>query len=122
MSSELPETTIVRTTCAGGFFATYYGLMSRGKDDWKFRMASNGAGWKGDTVQTLVHEMADKARTLPDGEKLALVDQLLAQLDRPDPEIDQIWAEEARKRWTAFREGRVGSIAYADVMAKFRRP
>ena len=73
-------------------------------------------------MQTLTHEMADKARVLPDSEKLALVDQLLAQLDRPDPEIDQIWAVEAQKRWQAYREGRVDTVPYAEVMAKYRRP
>jgi putative addiction module component (TIGR02574 family) len=73
-------------------------------------------------MQTLTHEMADKARTLPDSEKLTLVDQLLSQLDRPDPEIDRIWAEEARKRWQAYRDGRVASVPYAEVMAKYKRP
>jgi hypothetical protein len=72
-------------------------------------------------MQTLTLEMADKARTLPDSEKLSLVDELLTQLDHPDPEIDGIWAEEARKRWQAYREGLIKSVPYADVMAKYQR-
>lgn len=67
-------------------------------------------------------EVAEKVKALPDMEKLALVDQILIQLDRPDPEIDKAWAAESRKRWQAYREGRVDSIPYADVMAKYRRP
>ncbi len=66
--------------------------------------------------------MAEQARALPDADKLALVDRLLEQLDRPDPTIDAVWADEARKRWKAWREGRVASSSYEDVMASFRRP
>ncbi len=43
---------------------------------------------------------------LPDIEKLQLVDTILADMDRPDPEIDRVWAEEARKRWAASRRAR----------------
>jgi len=70
----------------------------------------------------ITQEVAEKVKALPDMEKLALVDQILVQLDRPDPEIDKAWAVESRKRWEAYREGRVASMPYADVMAKYRRP
>jgi hypothetical protein len=69
-----------------------------------------------------IDEIVEKTRALPDIEKLTLVDELLAQLDRPDPEIDHIWAEEARKRWKAYCEGRIGTVPYAEVMAKYKRP
>jgi len=72
-------------------------------------------------VQTAAEEMADKAKTLPDSDKLALVDRLLAQLDRPDPEIDRVWADEAERRWKAYKAGRVASVSYEEVMAKYRR-
>jgi len=73
-------------------------------------------------MHTAAEEMAEKARALPDSDKLALVDHLLAQLDRPDPEIDQVWAAEAQRRWKAYRDGRIESIPYAEVMARYRRP
>lgn len=59
-------------------------------------------------------------KLLPDDEKLQLVDAILAELDRPDPEIDGIWAEEARKRWLAYKEGRVRTVSYEEVMSKYR--
>ncbi len=37
-----------------------------------------------------IQEVAEKIKALPDMEKLALVDQILIQLDRPDPEIDHV--------------------------------
>jgi len=52
-----------------------------------------------------LQEICEKARVLPELEKLALVDALLEQLDRPDPELDRAWTEEALKRRQAFREG-----------------
>jgi hypothetical protein len=42
-------------------------------------------------------------------------------LDKPDPEIDRIWAEEARKRWAAYQAGKVPTVSYESVMAKHRR-
>ena len=62
-----------------------------------------------------------KIRSLPDVEKLMLVDAILADLDKPDPEIDHIWAEESRKRWAAYKAGHVSTISYEEVMEKYRR-
>jgi hypothetical protein len=49
------------------------------------------------------------------------VDRILVELDRPDPEIDRVWADEARARWQAYRASRAGSVSYAEVMDKHRR-
>jgi hypothetical protein len=73
-------------------------------------------------MKTTAREFDEKAKELPDLEKLALVDELLAQLDHPDPDIDRVWADEACKRWQAYREVRVETIDYEHVMAKYRRP
>ena len=51
-------------------------------------------------------------KSLADVEKLRLVDAILTDLGRPDPEIDRIWAEEARKRWAAYKGGRIRTISY----------
>jgi len=72
-------------------------------------------------MQMTTHEVAEKVKALPDMEKLALVNQILIQLDHPDPEIDKAWAAESQKRWQAYRAKRAESIPYADVMAKYRR-
>jgi len=68
-----------------------------------------------------VDQLSAEIKDLPDVEKLQLVDAILANLDRPDPEIDRVWAEEARKRWVAYKEGRIASVSYEDVMTKYRR-
>ncbi len=68
-----------------------------------------------------VDKLAAEIHDLPDVEKLRLVDAILADLDKPDPEIDRVWAEEARKRWAAYKTGRVPTVPYETVMAKHRR-
>ena len=66
-------------------------------------------------------ELALEIKSWPDLEKVRLVNAILSDLDRPDPELDRIWAEEARKRWVAYKSGLMPTIAYEDVMAKHRR-
>ncbi len=68
-----------------------------------------------------VDKIAQEIRELPDVEKLRLVDAILSDLDKPDPEIDRVWAEETRKRWAAYKAGRVPTVSYESVMAKHRR-
>jgi len=63
-------------------------------------------------------ELEAKIRSLPDNAKLELVDSILMQLDKPDPEIDRIWAEEAKSRWKAYKAGKLKTVSYAQVMRK----
>lgn len=68
-----------------------------------------------------MNKLAAAIHDLPDMEKLRLVDAILTDLDQPDPEIDRVWAKETRKRWAAYKAGRVPALAYETVMAKHRR-
>ncbi|MBI2907309.1 MAG: addiction module protein [Chloroflexi bacterium] len=72
-------------------------------------------------MDTAAERLASEIQALTDVEKLRLVDAILTDLDRPDPELDRIWAGEARKRWDAYKAGRIPSVPYEDVMAKYRR-
>ena len=47
---------------------------------------------------------------LPPIDKIDLVDQILASLDRPDREIDVLWSIEAENRLEAYRAGKMKSI------------
>ena len=73
-------------------------------------------------MSTNADKLASEIRELPDAEKLRLVDAILTDLDKPDPEIDRIWAEEARKRWAAYQEGRIATVSYEEVLATHREP
>lgn len=60
-------------------------------------------------------EVLEQALHLKPEERFLVVEGLLRSLDEPDQEIDAIWAEEAEKRLTAYRAGRLGGIAMEDV-------
>ena len=67
-----------------------------------------------------VDKIAQEIRELSDVEKLRLVDAILTDLDKPDPEIDRVWAEEARKRWAAYKAGKVPTVSYESLIGKHR--
>ena len=48
------------------------------------------------------------------------VDQLIAVLYTPDPELDKLWADEAESRLDAFKRGKLKSIALEDVLSKYK--
>ena len=72
-------------------------------------------------METAAEKLAEEIKSLTDVEKLRLVDVILTDRDKPDSELDGIWAEEARKRWEGYKSGRIPSLAYHEVMGKYRR-
>ena len=67
-----------------------------------------------------VDEITEDIRKLPDVEKLRLVDTILSDLDKPDPQIHRVWADESGKRWASYKAGKVPTVSYESVMAKHR--
>jgi putative addiction module component (TIGR02574 family) len=65
--------------------------------------------------------LVSELKSLPDEEKLKVLDALLTDLDRRDSEIDRVWATEARKRWNAYKAGKVATVSYEELMAKYSR-
>jgi putative addiction module component (TIGR02574 family) len=61
----------------------------------------------------------EAALALPAVDRAALVDSLLASLDRPDMSIDESWAVEAEERLVAFEAGRMAAIPFEDVFREF---
>jgi putative addiction module component (TIGR02574 family) len=52
-----------------------------------------------------VNEIIQEALRLPAAARFQIVDQLMQSLDKPDPEIDRIWGEEAVRRLASFDAG-----------------
>lgn len=63
----------------------------------------------------------EQASQLTALEKLEVVDALLASVDKPDPEIDRIWAAEAEDRLNAYRRGEIKALELNEVLAKYRQ-
>lgn len=61
-----------------------------------------------------------EALNLKPAEKAALIDKLLSSLDKPDPEIEALWAEEAEDRIDAFERGAIKSVAVGSVLKKHK--
>lgn len=70
-------------------------------------------------MATMKNKLIENIQSLSDIEKLEIVDSILMQLDKPDPDIDCIWAKEARKRWQAYKSGKLETISYEQVMEKY---
>lgn len=65
-------------------------------------------------------ELYQQANQLSLLEKLQLAELLLANLDKPDHEIDVIWKDEAQKRWRAYQAGELKTVSYDSVMQKYK--
>jgi putative addiction module component (TIGR02574 family) len=64
-------------------------------------------------------EIVAQALKLDPAERFDLVDQILRSLDKPDPEIDRVWLEEAEMRLAAYRADKVKGIPAEEIFGKF---
>ncbi len=67
-----------------------------------------------------VKPLLARAKELRPDEKLALVNALLEDLDRPDPTIEEAWAVEAKRRLAAMQSGRMRRYSLAQVFGKYK--
>jgi len=65
-------------------------------------------------------QLYQQAHQLPALEKLRLAELLLSDLDLPDSLCDKAWAKEAQQRWQAYQEGKLTTVSYDAVMAKYQ--
>lgn len=72
-------------------------------------------------MSTRAENLVSEIRSLPEEEKLQVLDALLTDLDKRDPELDRVWAAEARRRWNAYKAGEVATVSYEELMAKYSR-
>ncbi len=56
-------------------------------------------------------EVIEQALKLPAAERYALLELLHQSLDKPDPEIDRAWQQEALRRLNAYDEGRLECVS-----------
>ena len=53
-------------------------------------------------------------------EKAQLIDRLISSLDKPDKEIDELWAKEAEDRIDAYDQGKLKAVSLEQVLQKYR--
>jgi putative addiction module component (TIGR02574 family) len=66
------------------------------------------------------NEVLKEAMTLKPAQKAELIDKLLSSLDKPDKEIDEMWAKEAESRIDAYEEGKIKAVTLEKVLAKYK--
>jgi putative addiction module component (TIGR02574 family) len=69
---------------------------------------------------TTTDNILREALTLKPSEKAQLIDKLLSSLDKPDKEIDELWAKEAEDRINAYDQGKIKAISLEKVLQKYR--
>ena len=55
-------------------------------------------------------------------DRIALVEEILQNLDAPDPSVDALWAQEAESRLSAYKAGEIQAVSVQDVMGKYGQP
>ena len=65
--------------------------------------------------------MVERLKTLPDMDRLQIVDYLLESLDIPNQEIERLWVAEAQDRYTAYILGEMQAVPLEEVFAKYRK-
>jgi putative addiction module component (TIGR02574 family) len=56
---------------------------------------------------------------LPESERATLAGLLIESLEPPpDPGVEELWAEEAERRWREIESGAVAAIPWEDVRTK----
>jgi len=61
------------------------------------------------------YEIIDMALQLKAAERYEVVEKIMQSLDKSDPEIDKVWAEEALQRARACDEGRMKTVSFEEV-------
>ncbi len=58
---------------------------------------------------------------LPLVERANLADKLLASLEQPDRNTDEIWCREIEERIAAYETGKMETVSVEEVLAKYRK-
>lgn len=65
-------------------------------------------------------DLVREIEKLSPSERVRLIDKVIRDTIKPDPQIEEIWIKEAQKRWESFERGEVQPISYDRVLAKYR--
>ena len=68
----------------------------------------------------ITETLSAEARKLSPAERIDLVDDILASLDEPDPNIDRQWTKEGDDRIEAYRRFDIQAVPLEQVLAKYR--
>ena len=67
-----------------------------------------------------IKELFNQTKAMKPSDKAKLVDLILADLDKPDAEIEGAWLKEIQRRKLNLKSGRTKSLSYHQVMGKYK--
>lgn len=59
--------------------------------------------------------LIEEGLQLKPAQRFMVVDALVRSLDVPNPNIEKQWADEAQRRLTAYKEGRLETISFEEM-------
>jgi putative addiction module component (TIGR02574 family) len=81
---------------------------------------SGGVGGQRRTKMTTTDNIFEEPLTLRPSEKAQLIDRLISSLDKPDKEIDELWAKETEDRIDAYDQEKIKAISLEKLLQKYR--
>jgi putative addiction module component (TIGR02574 family) len=76
------------------------------------------AKWAGESkegVNMSTSDVIEQVLSLKASDRYLLLEILHRSLDKPDPEIDRVWQEEALRRVKAYDEGRLETVSMEEA-------
>lgn len=83
-----------------------------------FSLAAKSSRWPFSTPARFNRRVSDGSAI----ERAELVVGILQSLDATDPNLDQLWAEEAKDRLAAYRRGELEALDFDETLAKLASP
>ena len=71
-------------------------------------------------LMSTAKDIFKEAIHLQPAEKAKLVEQLIISLNKPDKEIDELWAQESESRLDAYKQGKLKTVSLEEVLSKYK--
>jgi len=65
-----------------------------------------------------INEIIDEALALKPHERYMIMEKLNDSLNVPNPEVEEAWIEESKKRLEAYKNGTLKTVSYEEVFGK----
>lgn len=53
-------------------------------------------------------------------DKAMILEAILKSLDKPDIDIDEIWVQEAEKRYEAYKRGKLKTVSWETIQERYQ--
>ena len=90
-------------------------MLTPGVIRWKYRLSQGE-----EIIMEGSKEILKKALGLSPSEKAELIDKLLSSIEKPDSDLDELWAKEAENRIDAYEKGQLRALSIKEVLDKYR--